>query len=203
MLKLEAISGMDCQRNTIRELREAHVESDSRDLHWLDSFKFLRIFCLSNLPLKVIIYCVTDQPVTACSWRSVLNYKLSVFTFLRLMNCLKIETMFRSQSMFNARIYIDQSFVQVIKNFGVSLLSLILDLSNQIKSSRRKISLSLQDMTNDNWCTEFFTNKHQLVTKWSRKDKKNCDRHRLEFCRVPGWSFCLALSQSVDWHASF
>ena len=40
---------------------------------------------LSYLRLKIIIHCGIDQQFLACSRRSVLNYKLSPVTFLRLM----------------------------------------------------------------------------------------------------------------------
>ena len=42
---------------------------------------------LSNLLLKIIIYCVYQPSITLSS-KSVLNFKLSVVTFLWLMSCL-------------------------------------------------------------------------------------------------------------------
>ena len=48
-------------------------------------FRFQDIW--SNVLLKIIIYCITDQQSIIRSRRSVLNFKLSVFTFLRLMTC--------------------------------------------------------------------------------------------------------------------
>ena len=52
------------------------------------NFQFKDHDFLSNLLLKKIIYCVTDQ--TSVTWfqRSALNLKFSVFTFLRSMSCL-------------------------------------------------------------------------------------------------------------------
>ena len=47
-------------------------------LHWLDQ---PRISIQSKL--KIIIYSVTDQPSITWSWRSVLNFKFSVLTFLK------------------------------------------------------------------------------------------------------------------------
>ena len=38
--------------------------------------------------MKIIIYCVTDQQSLTHSPRSVLIFKFSVLTFLRLMSCL-------------------------------------------------------------------------------------------------------------------
>ena len=52
------------------------------------SFHFQFEDFLSNLPLWTIIYCVTDQPSITWSWRSVLNFKFSVLSFLRSMSCL-------------------------------------------------------------------------------------------------------------------
>ena len=49
------------------------------------SLEYLLKRIWKNLPLKIIIYCGTDQPLTAWFQRSVLNFKLSVLTFLRLM----------------------------------------------------------------------------------------------------------------------
>ena len=67
--------------------------------------------------------------------RSVLNCKLSVFTFLRSMSCsMSIEQkmckvkIFQLQSISNAMIYIDKRFV--VKNSGISCLALIFNLSN-------------------------------------------------------------------------
>ena len=48
---------------------------------WFEDF-------LSNLLLKVIIYCVTGQPSITRSRRSVLNFKFSDLTFLRSLSCL-------------------------------------------------------------------------------------------------------------------
>ena len=47
---------------------------------WFEDF-------LSNLLLKVIIYCVTGQSSITRSRRSVLNFKFSDLTFLRSMSC--------------------------------------------------------------------------------------------------------------------
>ena len=62
---------------------ESHVEPcidwTSFDSRFEDFF--------SNLLLKIIIYCVTDQPSITRSRRSVLNFKFSVLTFPRLMGC--------------------------------------------------------------------------------------------------------------------
>ena len=51
------------------------------------SLEYLLKRIWKNLPLKIIIYCGTDQPLLVTAWfqRSVLNFKLSVLTFLRLM----------------------------------------------------------------------------------------------------------------------
>ena len=45
------------------------------------SFDFRFRNLLSNLPLNIIIYCVTTQPSITRSRRSVLNFQLSVLTF--------------------------------------------------------------------------------------------------------------------------
>ena len=42
---------------------------------------------LSNLPMKIIICCVTDQQSITRSGKSVMNFKFSLLTFLRLMSC--------------------------------------------------------------------------------------------------------------------
>ena len=61
-----------------------------RDLHWLDELWFHCQFkgFWSNLLLKIIFYCVIDQPSITVSRRSVLNFKFSALTFLRSMGCL-------------------------------------------------------------------------------------------------------------------
>ena len=51
---------------------DSHVDSEFR----FEDF-------LSNLPLKIIIYCITDPPSITLSRRSVLIFKFSVLTFLR------------------------------------------------------------------------------------------------------------------------
>ena len=80
---------------------------------------------LSNLQLKITIYCVTDQPPIARSRRSALNFKFSVLTFLRSMSCsmsieqnLCEEKIFQLQAVSNAIRCIDQRFV--FKNSGIS-----------------------------------------------------------------------------------
>ena len=81
-----------------------------------------------SLETKTIIYCVTDrQPITQ-SWRSVLNFKISVLTFLRLISCLMSigqvwckDKIFLLQSMSNAIRCIDKRFA--FKNSGISCLA--------------------------------------------------------------------------------
>ena len=52
------------------------------------SFDFRFEDFLSNMPLQTFIYCATDQKKSITQyWRSVLNFKFSVLTFLRLMSC--------------------------------------------------------------------------------------------------------------------
>ena len=51
------------------------------------SFNFDLKFFLSNMQLKIIVCCVTDQPSIAWSRRSVLKLKFSVLTFLMLRLC--------------------------------------------------------------------------------------------------------------------
>ena len=99
------------------------------------SFNFQFEDFLSNLPLKLFIYRVTDQPSITQSRRSVLNFKLSALTFSRLMSCLMcIEqklcnvNVFQLQSMSNAIGCINQRFV--FKNSGILCLALIFNLNN-------------------------------------------------------------------------
>ena len=111
--------------------------------------------------LKIIIYCVTEQPSTQ-SWRFVLNFNshFSVLTFLRLMNCLIsiqqelcTEKFFQVQwlqYMSNTMICIDKRFV--VKNSGISCLALLVNLGNHCQSdhdnpAHKKFGSRLQDMT--------------------------------------------------------
>ena len=79
-------------------------------------FRFQDIW--SNVLLKIIIYCITDQQSIMRSRRSVLNFKLSVFTFLRsasvkkwtLRKKLCEEKIFQLQSISNAIVCIVQRF---------------------------------------------------------------------------------------------
>ena len=48
---------------------------------------FLGILLFLLLKIIAWVYCISEQPSIPWSWRSVLNFKLSVFTFLRLMTC--------------------------------------------------------------------------------------------------------------------
>ena len=99
------------------------VERTSFDF-WVEEF-------FSNLPL----YCVTDRPSITWSWRSVLNFKISVLTFLRSMSCstsneqklCKVKIL-QLRSPLNAIRCIDKRFAS--NNSGRSCLALIFNLSN-------------------------------------------------------------------------
>ena len=74
------------------------------DLYWLVKLlsKDLKIFWAI---WKIIIYCVTDQLFITRSSRSVLNFKFSVFTFLRSMSCsMSIEQNCVKRKTFNSNL---------------------------------------------------------------------------------------------------
>ena len=73
-------SQIDCKWNV---MFESHVVTSVDRT----SFDFRFEDFLSNLPLQTFIYCVTDQLSITQSRRYVLNFKLSVLTFSRLMSC--------------------------------------------------------------------------------------------------------------------
>ena len=104
-----------------------------KDLHWLGKHGLGKLLLsiedfFSNLPHKIIIHCVTEQPLTTGSQRPVLNYKLLLLTFLRLRPyCTSIYS-------------IKQKLGEV---FSVSCRTSIFDLSNPKKSSTWKIDSSL------------------------------------------------------------
>ena len=94
------------------------------------------------------------------SRRSVLNYKLLVLSFLRLMTCSmntkqKIceQKIFQLQSMSNARICAESRPITICgRKVGVSFLTSTFDYSNpKWKSSTRRIGSSLQVSFNDTW----------------------------------------------------
>ena len=94
------------------------------------------VIFLSYLTWYTIIYCVTDQPSITRSRRSVLNFKLSVLTFSRLMSCsMSIEQklckvkFFQLQSMSNAIRSIDHRFA--FKNSGIACLAWIYNSAPQ------------------------------------------------------------------------
>ena len=115
------------------------------DQHWQDKIQFWFEDFLSNLPSWAIIYCVTDQLFITWSPRSVLNFKFSDLTFLRLMSCsMSIEQnlcamkIFQLQSMSNAITYIDKRYD--VKNSVRSCVALIFNLGNpRIKSRTQKM----------------------------------------------------------------
>ena len=84
------------------------------------SFYFQFEDFLSNLPLT-ISYCVTDQPSITRSLRSVLNFKLSVLTFSRLMSC----SMSNSQKNWEVKIFQLQPMSSAIRSLLLSLLRCI------------------------------------------------------------------------------
>ena len=79
---LEPISDMDykftidCNRNFQLKWLEmkSYIRMTCRDLYWLDELWFRFTDFFGNLPLKIIIHCVTDQSVTSHSRRSVFNF---------------------------------------------------------------------------------------------------------------------------------
>ena len=117
---------------------ESHVETC---IDWTRlNFQFNIFF--SNLPLKKINYCVSDQSFKTPSRRSVLNFKFSVLTFSRSMlvsslSCSQcsmsiVQKMFLSENISTA-IYVHCNIVYkrfAVKNSGISVLSLIFYLSN-------------------------------------------------------------------------
>ena len=136
---LETISDMilNQQQPKFASKREANAmfEKPLRDLHWLDKPQFSIQRFLSNLLLKIIISCVTDQPTINLFRRSVLHFKFSVLTFLRSMSCLVSieqkmceEKIFELQSMSNSTTPHDKRFA--VKNSGTSCLALIFNLSH-------------------------------------------------------------------------
>ena len=90
---------------------------------------FQRFFVQSAM--KIIIYCVIDQPSLAQSWslgwRSVLNFKFSYLAFLRLMTCpmniaqkMCKKKIFQLQSMSKVKLCVDNCFA--VKNSSASWL---------------------------------------------------------------------------------
>ena len=136
-----------------------------RYLHWLDCKDFL-----SNLLLKLIIFCFTDQPPITQSPRSVLNFKFSIFTFqgwwdtewVLSKNCAKRKKKLRLQTMSNAIICIDKRFA--VKNSGISCLVLIFNLSIP-----KLIILcsKLRDMTSS--IPFFSVDRYKLMAQWLRR----------------------------------
>ena len=136
---LESISGMNWNHNHNQSLqpkclqRKHNDRKTYKDLHWLGKHGLGKLLLsiedfFSNLPHKIIIHCVTEQPLTTGSQRPVLNYKLLLLTFLRLRPyCTSIYS-------------IKQKLGEV---FSVSCRTSIFDLSNPKKSSTWKIDSSL------------------------------------------------------------
>ena len=109
---------------------ESHVETIGKLLFWLNEF-------LSNLPLKIIIHCVNDQPFTTCSLLEYLSWiTISHFTFfLRLMiylmsidcNCVKMhEEKFQFQFTSYDNIHVLIVSIKVLLSRTLVYLSLIL-----------------------------------------------------------------------------
>ena len=77
------------------------------------SFDFRFESFLSNLPWETFSYCVTDQPSMILSRKSVLNFKLSVLTFPRLISCLSAmldeqwAKIVQSENMISTPIYLE------------------------------------------------------------------------------------------------
>ena len=108
-----------------------NVRKPSRDLHWRDSIWLLFQRFFEQSAMKIIIYCVIDQPSLAQSWslgwRSVLNFKSSFLAFLRLMTCpiniaQKIckKKIFQLQSMSKVKLSVDNFFA--VENYSASWL---------------------------------------------------------------------------------
>ena len=141
-----------CSQNSPKwkAMSQSHLETC---IYWTSVNSWFKDF-LSNLLLKLIIYCVIDQPV--------LNFKFSFFAFLRLLSWpMSIEQIhcygkiFQLQSFPNFMICIEKKFA--VKNSGVSCLASILDLSNPNMKILHcgctwKIGSRLQDMTSHILC---------------------------------------------------
>ena len=81
---LDTISGMiliDCNQNLQPNLSQMKFFVEKPALTGQVSILISRF--LSNLPLKIMIHCATEQPFITVFWRPVLNFKFSVLMFLR------------------------------------------------------------------------------------------------------------------------
>ena len=121
-----------------------NVRKPSRDLHWRDSIWLLFQRFFEQSAMKIIIYCVIDQPSLAQSWslgwRSVLNFKFSFLAFLRLMTCpmniaqkMCKKKIFQLQSMSKKKLCVDNCFA--VKNSSASWL---ISSIPKMKSSKQK-----------------------------------------------------------------
>ena len=134
-----------------------------RDLIDRTSFDFRFEDFLRNLSklLKIVTYRVTDQPSIIWSWRSVLNFNLSVFTFLRSRvdesdkllddRWVKIVESERNITLIyvqcNNTLLVRNSGIAV-RNSGISFLALILNLSKPERQIlHAKLESRLRDVT--------------------------------------------------------
>ena len=115
-----------CSQNAsnYKMMSGSHVK-DSRDLHLLNEHQASFWRFLRNLPLKIIVHFIVDQPSTVWSRRPILYYKFAVFTFLMSksmtssMRCQEQKKLLQSVS--NTLKCIDQS--PDLKNLGIYCLT--------------------------------------------------------------------------------
>ena len=131
LIATKVCSQVSCKWNA---MFESHVVTSIDRMSIIFLLKIFWAICLCKHSSTVLLTW-SDQPPITQSGRSVLNFKLSVLTFSRLMSCsMSIEQklckvkIFHFQSMLNAIRCIDQRFT--FKNSGILCLALIFNLSN-------------------------------------------------------------------------
>ena len=115
-----------------RSQMKCYVWKPYKDLDWLDELRFSIKRFLSNLLLKIVIYCVKDQTSMTRFQRSAVIFKFSVLTFLKLMSCLGEVKIFQLQPLSNVKICNDKTSQKV---YGPEFWCVLSDFNIQLEQS--------------------------------------------------------------------